>query len=207
MHLPAFMGICYSGRAGTPRSPKARPAARLATGDMVFLQGETRVGECACPAVVRGGEPTCDSRARDHVSFPAEGQSWVLVRSAGKLTPSSGPETHHAVACRGSPLMSVTCPTVSSFAEEGAKELYLLRTHDGWTAFSHCGFVVRRVALLSGMPRLSQWGRTLACIIPPPHPHPTTDEARVWDSRRAILPCRPRFRPGQCSARGSRTPG
>lgn len=73
MHLPAFMGNCYSGRAGAPKSPKARPAARLATGDMVFLQ------------------------------------------------------------------------------EEGAKELYLLRTHDGWTAFSHCGFVMRRGSGAAGV--------------------------------------------------------
>lgn len=36
----------------------------------------------------------------------------------------------------------VTTFLVLHRAEEGAKELYALRTHEGWTTFSHCGFVV-----------------------------------------------------------------
>ncbi|KAK2076554.1 hypothetical protein QBZ16_005314 [Prototheca wickerhamii] len=42
------------------------------------------------------------------------------------------------------PASRLTTGDLLFLKEEGAKELYALRTHEGWTTFSHCGFVLRR---------------------------------------------------------------
>lgn len=70
-------------------------------------------------------------------------------------------------------------------AEEGAKELYVLRTHEGISSFTHCGFVVSMIVL-----RMLAW----CCV------------GGVWKGGGEAGPARPGRRARPCQQAMTSTP-
>lgn len=93
------------------------------------------------------GDVTCRRGAQRSAMPLAESVVYTLVRVISTLACVLRLATRDAIARLGLSSRFRSRSIRADFAEEGAKELYLLRTHDGWTAFSHCGFVVSWGAL------------------------------------------------------------